>query len=82
MSGDAHADLTGVPRVRLTIEPEPTAQELAAIVGAVTALRRATFPGSGAGTAPRPDAAGPSRWAMAGRLEAMRGLAADEDRRP
>lgn len=82
MSGDAHADLTGEPRVRITIEPEPTAEELAAIVGAVTALRSSTFPVSGAGPAPQPDAAGPSRWAMAGRREAMRGLAADEDRRP
>jgi len=55
----------------VTVTPEPTPEELAAIVAAVTAAlngRRAAGPVSTL-KSPRP-----SRWAHQGRLDAMRGL--------
>lgn len=57
-------------QVRLMVHPEPTAEELAAIVGAVTVLRARTGAGEPvADTGPKR-----SRWASAGRREAMRGI--------
>jgi Acyl-CoA carboxylase epsilon subunit len=52
----------------ISIHPEPTPEELAAIVSAVTsALRQAA-------TAPEPEMRPTSRWARQGRLDAMRAL--------
>jgi len=58
--------------LRISVTPDPTDEELAAIVSAVTATLVA-----------RADATAPplpktSRWARAGRLDAMRGRAGDE----
>ncbi len=56
----------------ITITPEPTVEELAAIVSAVTAaLREGT---QGLPYNPAADRLKPSRWVTQGRREAMRGL--------
>lgn len=61
------ADAVAVPvSVRLTIQPEPSADERDAVVAAVLALAVAQ-------AAPRAaPVATPSRWAQAGRWEAIR----------
>lgn len=57
----------------ITIQPEPTPEELVAIVSAVTAALR-----EGPRALPYDDqtrrCSQPSRWAKQGRLDAMRGL--------
>jgi len=59
------------------IHPAPSDEELAAIVAAVSVLRGKAAPAEGGGNLIRPEL---SRWARAGRLEAMRGLGCDGDR--
>jgi hypothetical protein len=59
----------------LVVTPAPTDEELAAIVAAVTMWsQRRSDPGASAPL----EGAQPSRWAMAGRREATRGLDRDE----
>lgn len=67
MSGDQQ-------RMVLTIKPQPSLEELAAITAAVTSALRSLHPVE---TLKEPD---PSRWARQGRLEAMSGLERDDDR--
>lgn len=57
----------GAPAIRLTITPEPTDEETAAIAAVVAALAA-----SGSGDGPRPETP-IDRWALAGRHEALRG---------
>ncbi|MBA2469999.1 MAG: hypothetical protein H0V37_11395 [Chloroflexia bacterium] len=60
----------------ITIAPEPTPEELAAIVSAIAAavrLRRVAVP-SLRGIMSAPPVPPPSRWSRQGRREAMRGL--------
>jgi hypothetical protein len=52
----------------IAIHPEPTPEELAAIVGAVTSALTQSV------TTSEPDTKSVSRWARKGRLDAMRGL--------
>lgn len=61
--------------IRLSVHPAPADEELAAIVGAIVALG---CPSGEAGAA-GPGRPVPSRWALAGRREAMRGLDRDDD---
>ena len=63
------------PAIRLSVHPAPADEELAAIVGAIGTLRRRAAEADAAG----PDRPVPSRWAIAGRREAMRGLDRDDD---
>ena len=58
----------------ISIRPEPTPEELVAIVAAVTSALEQTA------VAPEPEVRPVSRWARQGRLDAMRGL--DRDDRP
>jgi hypothetical protein len=57
----------GKPLPVITIRPEPSPEELAAIVAAVTAALVAQAP------AVEPESRPTSRWAKQGRLDAMRG---------
>ncbi|MGC4105588.1 MAG: acyl-CoA carboxylase epsilon subunit [Thermomicrobiales bacterium] len=77
MSGDQVA-LPNEPSIRISVQPEPTDEELAVIVGAIATLRR---PSSGANEASSTRSS-PSRWAMAGRREAMRGPDLPHDPHP
>ncbi|MGI8482680.1 MAG: hypothetical protein ACR2OU_00265 [Thermomicrobiales bacterium] len=61
--------------MHLSVTPEPTPQEMAALAAAVHILQStATATPDGLD---RTDVSIMSRWARAGRLEAMRGLALD-----
>jgi hypothetical protein len=54
--------------IRISITPEPTEEELAAIVSALTIVLAESGPEALEAPVVR------SRWAMAGRQEAMRGI--------
>jgi hypothetical protein len=56
----------------ISITPEPTPEELAAIVATVTSALGQTA------AAPEPEMRSTSRWARQGRLDAMRGLDCDD----
>lgn len=56
------------PALKIEISPEPTADERDAVVAALTVLLLTEDP------APRVHPAPTSRWARAGRVEAMRGI--------
>ena len=66
----------GERRPSMTITPEPSPEELAAIVAAVTAAMRAQEAAAMATPSPPPET---SRWARAGRLEAVRRLGEADD---
>ncbi|MGC4191168.1 MAG: hypothetical protein QM589_08375 [Thermomicrobiales bacterium] len=67
------------PDLRLVVQPEPTDEEMAAIASAVMVLRRQVVASMGSGISETPTPVS-SRWAIAGRREAMRGLDRDESR--
>lgn len=56
------------PGIRISITPEPTEEEAAAIVAVVTALASSLEAAPTEDGAPEAD-----RWALAGRYEALRG---------
>jgi hypothetical protein len=60
--------------IRISITPEPTEEELAAIVSALTVVLAETEP------APPEEPLVRSRWATAGRHEAMRGIDRETER--
>lgn len=62
--------------ILLAVHPAPNDEELAALAGAIATLRRRPAATGEGGQAPRPNR---SRWALAGRKDAMRGLDRDED---
>jgi len=62
--------------ILLTVHPAPSDEELAALAGAIATLRRRPAAIDEGGQTPRLDR---SRWALAGRRDAMRGLDRDED---
>jgi hypothetical protein len=62
--------------IRLIVQPAPSDEELAALAGAIAALRRQPAVDAGRGHSARPVL---SRWALAGRRDAMRGIGRDGD---
>jgi hypothetical protein len=56
----------------ISIKPEPTPEELAAITAAITTAVRSIAP------AVTPPALAPSRWLRQGRRDAMRGIEREE----
>jgi len=70
MRVDDGTDLMDEPVVRLTIAPEPSADERDAVVAALMAVLTV----SGASVAAAEEPIRVSRWARAGRLAAVRGI--------